>query len=465
MIKLLLTFLSVAFLQAEPLPPLFDMEEMRDATTLEIEVLKDWHPVDGRTPTRQKLITINVGEMWPGQDFRIPVRFTVPADGKAHGFHLTGGNVPKGLQEDFKPGPFEVELLKRGIGFVDTVVQEPASYGEEEMAHAAEQHFATFLNFRSNIKYWAWPAALMRSITAAHAEKEYFEPGKIAVTGYSKNGASPSMAIIHDNRMTAVHASVSPIWDSPLRLRDPDALKAHLEAKGSDSGFSGGHFGPNFARDALKAGHTPDDLRTLVNEVSDQVFISRNLKSLRARKVEMLFHPGTHDMVAYDLAWGGEHFPTIPVYLGANTGHGKKGHPNLERDEQNKQAFLLRHFFPDQISPLLTPPKISHQLTGDTLQITVEFPSGSGEETGRIWWITNRPPDGSPGYLTTMIPDENSAEMTHDPVQGKWTATLKLDPKASHLDVFTNHRKTLTFAGKAFATYLSSPYTRIIPKR
>ena len=31
------------------------------------------------------------------------------------------------------------------------------------------------------------------------------------------------MAIIHDQRMTAVHASVSPIWDSPLRLCDREA--------------------------------------------------------------------------------------------------------------------------------------------------------------------------------------------------------------------------------------------------
>ena len=61
----------------------------------------------------------------------------------------------------------------------------------------------------------------------------------------------------------------------------------------------------------------------------------------------MLFHPGTHDFVAFDMAWGGKHHPTIPVYLGANTGHGKRGHPKTERDQQNKagvyaQAFLSR---------------------------------------------------------------------------------------------------------------------------
>ena len=115
-------------------------------------------------------------------------------------------------------------------------------------------------------------------------------------------------------------------------------------------GFSGGHFGPNFNQAAIKAGHTWEELETFTRAISDGVFISRNLPALRARGVEMLFHPGTHDMVAYDLAWGGAHHPDIPVYLGANTGHGEKGHPQLERDERNRDAFLLRHFFPEKWS-------------------------------------------------------------------------------------------------------------------
>ena len=50
----------------------------------------------------------------------------------------------------------------------------------------------------------------MRATTAAYAEKDHFEEGKVAVSGGSKNGASPSIAIIADERLTALHATVSP---------------------------------------------------------------------------------------------------------------------------------------------------------------------------------------------------------------------------------------------------------------
>ena len=48
----------------------FDMEEIRDPSTLQIKVLQDWHKVQGPIATRQKLVTINVGDLWPGQEYR-----------------------------------------------------------------------------------------------------------------------------------------------------------------------------------------------------------------------------------------------------------------------------------------------------------------------------------------------------------------------------------------------------------
>jgi hypothetical protein len=79
---------------------LFDMEAIRDAGTLELEVLQDWHPVTGPVLTRQRLVTIRVGELWPGQDLRVPVRMIAPHDRKAKGFHLTGGHQLKQIQQD-----------------------------------------------------------------------------------------------------------------------------------------------------------------------------------------------------------------------------------------------------------------------------------------------------------------------------------------------------------------------------
>ena len=175
----------------------------------------------------------------------------------------------------------------------------------------------------------------------------------------------------------------------------------------------------------------------------------------------MLFHPGTHDFVAYDLAWGGKHHPTVPVYLRANSGHGKrKAHPAAERDEQNKAAFLLEHFF-DQVDSLLEAPAVESRLSEDALTVAVRFKAGSGEESGRIWWIFDRPPDGSPGYLSEMIAEENWAEMQYDGARGVWTATIPLDPDATRVDFFSNHRKTIRYGGRSYATYISCPYTRV----
>ena len=440
----------------------FDMRAISDPGTLEIEVVQPWRTVNGPVVTRQKLVTINVGEIWAGQDYRVPVRMVVPANRKAHGFHLTGGNSPMSLQREVRPRGVNLELLKGGVGLVMTVVQDPGSYGQVELGGAAEARFAKTLNPHYKIQYWAWPATLMRAVTTAYAEEEYFDEGKVAVTGASKNGASPSMAIIHDDRMTALHATVSPIWDSPLRLCDEKARDRHRAEGGQQRGFSGGHFGPNFNQRALNAGHTWKDLQGFAEDISEQVFVSRNIKDLRGRGVEMLFHPGTHDIVAYDMAWGGTHHPSIPIYLGANSGHGKKGHPEIEHDQQNKAALLLRHFFPDEFSEtLLSSPTIETKVENDVLRVTVRFPPNAGEETGRIWWIYDRGPDGSPRYLKELIPDNNSKEMGREAKTGAWTTEIKIDPSATRIDVFSNHRKTMKYREFNYPTYISSPYTRV----
>ena len=464
-----LAIITLFLLGLPPLHPMqikaadvFDMDAIRDPSTLDIEVLQDWRTVAGPIVTRQKLVTINVGEIWPGQDYRLPVRMVVPSDRKARGFHLTGGNSPRNLERETRPRGIDLQLLQGGVGLVMTVVQEPGSYGEPELSGRSEALFAKSLDPHYKIQYWAWPATLMRAITTAYAETDHFEKGKVAVTGGSKNGASPSMAIIHDDRMTALHASVSPIWDSPLRLCDPKAWDRHLAEGGQQRGFSGGHFGPNFNRRAMDAGHSWEELQNFVKEISDQVFISRNLPALRSRGVEMLFHPGTHDMVAYDIAWGGRHHPSIPLYLGANSGHGKKGHEKMERDQQNKAALLLHHFFPDSVSEsFLAPPTMKTKINNQKLTVTVRFAPGSGDESGRIWWMNDRARDGSPRYLNELIPRENTKEMDFDSENGVWTAEIMIDSDASRIDLFSNHRKTIKYRGNSYPTYLSSPYTRI----
>ncbi len=465
------------FIQAEE--PLLNMKELLDTGTLKVKVLKDWHTVRGSITTRQKLVSISVGDLLPGREYRVPVRMIVPSGRKAKGFHLTGGHQQSRIERDAQPRGVEKDLLEGGVGLVYTMVQVLAQSGQRELGNAARRKFAETLNPRYSIQYWGWPAALVRAATTAYAEKDHFEPGKVALSGGSKNGASPSVAIIHDKRMTAVHASVSPIWDSPLRLCDRkawDELRKYNESyveklKKKDPGlrtsrllrhaFLGGTYGPVYNDEALDAGKKWKDLEALAARMADQVFISRNLKALKARKVDLLFQPGTHDFVAFDIAWGGKHHPGIPLYLRANSGHSiREKHPAREKDEGNKTAFLLNHFFGGK-DALLEPPTVTTSIKGKRLTVTVTFKPGSRAESGRIWWMYDRGPDGSAAYIRETFPADQWKDMKFDAGKNAWTAEIDLAADASRIDFFSNHRKTIRHGSEKHSSYLSSPYTRV----
>ncbi|MCZ6673525.1 MAG: hypothetical protein O7C75_11380 [Verrucomicrobia bacterium] len=454
-----------------------DMEEMLDASTLDVEVVQDWHVVKGKVPTRQKYMTINVGELWPGQNYRVPVRFIVPADRKAKGFHLTGGHQLAGIEKDSEIKGVGVELLIGGVGLVYTIIQNPNLWGQAELGVEMEKRFIETLKPRYTVKLWGWPASLCRAVTAAYSETDYFEQGKIAMSGGSKNGASPSMALIHDERMTAIHASRSPIWDSPLRMCDEQAWEtlnisdqefAHREGlnealanKITRHAFRGGFFGPDFNLDALAKGHSWKDLQGFTHRMADHVFISRNLEDLRTRNVDLYFHPGTNDFVCFDVPWGGKHHSDIPVYLETNLGHGKnRPHPALERNQKNLSAFLLNHFF-DGVKPLLESPETYFSIEGTTLTVTVRFDPGSQSESGRIWWMYDRGPEGSGAYLGELFSDDQWKDMAFDSKTNTWAIEIELDGKASYIDFFSNHRKTIDYGSVKYPTYISSPYTRI----
>jgi len=454
------------FAQADK-KPLFDMDAIRDASTLDIQVHVDWHDVAGNEragipATRQKHITILVGELWKGAEYRVPVRFVVPAEGKAKHLHLTGSHHPERLKPDARPQGVDRILLANGVGLVQTVVQTVDHSGSPKLIREAGDRFARTLDPHSSIQFWGWPAALMRALTAAHAETEHFAAGKVAMSGGSKNGASPSAALLHDKRMTAVHASVSPIWDSPLRLLDEAAWKERGGFPGGSlqHGFLGGIYGPNYTDQALRAGHSWEELRAFAKGIAADVFVSRNLKQLEARGVDLLFHPGTHDFVCFDIAHGGANFPQIPVYLKANTGHGGRPHPKAERPEENKSAFLLHHLLGSE--PLLSPPQVETELDARQLHVEVRFADEQKAESGRIWWFVDRPLDGTRGYLQQKIPDDNWADMDRKEDGRVWVAEIEVPAGAKRVDVFSNHRKTIAFEGRKMPTYISSPYTRVV---
>ena len=458
--------------------PVIDMQEMLDVGTLDVRVLQDWHTVNGPVATRQKIINIKVGEVWEGQDYRIPVRMVVPVDRKAKGFHLTGGHGLRDFQRDMRIKGVDQVLIEGGVGLVHTVVQTLNQSEQAQLGKEMDDKFIETLNPRYSIQYWGWPATLMRAITAAYAETGHFETGKIAMSGGSKNGATPSSVLIQDSRTTAVHAAVSPIWDSPLRMCDKAAWE-QLQAfnqryvdsvtdyagKGGPERllrhpFLGGTFGPIYNRRALAAGHSWADLQRTAERMADHVFVTRSLERLKGRSVDMYFHPGTHDFVNFDIAWGGKHHPNIPIYLQCNAGHGQKPHPAAETNQANKSAFLISHFF-DDAPDMQQTPAISWQRSGDRLEITVQSLANERSESGRIWWMYDRGIDGSAAYLRDKFPDDQWAEMDWDDAKKAWTAKIDLQTGISHIDFFTNHQKSITWKSVEYPTYISSPYTRV----
>jgi len=210
---------------------------------------------------------------------------------------------------------------------------------------------------------------------------------------------------------------------------------------------------------ALAAGKTAKDLQDFADKLADHLFISRNVDKLKARGAEFLFHPGPHDMVSYDGIWGGMNAPDVPVYNAANSGHGKRGlRANVK--EANRVAFVLNHFIGGK-EPMLAPPAVSTQARAGKLEVVVTFKPGSKESSGRVFWIFDRGPDGSSAYLEDMIPEKNWKDMTRDKSAKAWTVEIDLDRNARHIDVFSNHQKTLTINGKEYTTAISSPYTRV----
>jgi hypothetical protein len=440
----------------------FNMKEIRDPSTLKVSVIKGWHAVGGRAPTRQKVVEITVGQAHPGKDYRVMVQFAVPADKKAKGFHLTSGVSDR----DMMMRGSDSELIRAGVGLVKTHINNLPG----DLMKPRNELFYKTLDPRYR-NFWVWPATFMRAITAAYAEKDHFEKGKILVFGFSKVGETSAITLINDERVTAAFGVVCPIYASPVRLSNPAALarldaynRAQAKKKSASGrrrggGWLGGLAGPSMKRGALAAGKTPKELQDLAEKLADYLFISRNVKKLKARGAEFLFQPGTHDMVSYDGIWGGMNARDVPVYNAANSGHGKRGlRANLK--ESNRVAFVLNHFIGGK-KPMLTPPAVSAKVRDNKLELTVTFKPGSEESSGRVFWIFDRGPDASSAYLENMIPEKNWKDMTRDKANKAWTVEIDLDKSARHIDVFSNHQKTLTINGKEYVTAISSPYMRV----
>ncbi|HAD61318.1 MAG TPA: hypothetical protein DCG12_18925, partial [Planctomycetaceae bacterium] len=327
--------------------PIFKTEEILNESTLETKTLRDWHVDEVTGSTRQKLIEINVAELWPGQDYRIPVRMTVPLKGKAKGFRITGANSYEGLMKDSQPSEFEAKLLAGGVGIVQTVVKPLRQIpGKGNL----QSQMMAMMQKERNPRYsivWVWSMTLMRATTAAYAEGDHFEKGKVAGSGSSKNGISPAVALINDERFTATCSDHAFAYFSPTRRGDREARakagtanKAFFEAVKAGDIDLDQQRARTYQRVMVGSESSMDAMQTSANRLMSSVCVTENWDRLMERGVDILFQPGTHDYVAYDILWGAQNHPRLPVYYQPNGGHSQTPHVATAKDEQNSEAFL-----------------------------------------------------------------------------------------------------------------------------
>lgn len=234
--------------------------------------------------------------------------------------------------KDSRPTDFQEKLLAGGVGIVKTHVkafrQIPGKRGLEQKMQGV---FMKDLNPRYTT-VWIWSMTLMRATTAAYAERDHFEKGKVAGSGSSKNGVSPAVALINDERFTATCSDHAFAWASPTRKGDRDELqKVQAANKAFFAAAKAGEFElgtereklyrrvmvgsrPSLEMMARKSGMSKDELNNRTDRFVTSLCVTENWDRLMQRDVDVLFQPGTHDYVAYDVLWGAQKRPKHGVY-------------------------------------------------------------------------------------------------------------------------------------------------------
>ena len=442
----------------------FHLPSLRDPSTLDVEIVEDWHvdTIDGTT--RQKVINIHVDDWWPGVEIRVPVRMIVPLNASAQGFTITGAGLDD-FEGDHPISSDKQVALDAGAGVVITKIKSVNSYPELPSENMMRQRFGTTLDWRYS-EYFLWGSIMMRSITAAFAEEE-IQAGPVVAHGGSKNGMTPLISSIQDDRITGVYSVVAGTAYTPIRALDPVALaevtaaNEDFEQARSDDLPQGDQewdyyyrgFNTEILVAAAEMGWSEQDMRDAMNRIADDIYLSENWKEVQSRGVEYFCLPGSHDWVAYDVPTASQMLPDLRTYIQPNAGHGRAGHLDSPDEAQAKSAFFAQ-IFAGGDEGLEVPTMITNQ-DGNTLEVTVTFPEGGEPEDSRIFWMYDRGPDGSNWYLYELFPQDNWSTMTGN--GSTWSASIELEPGHSTIDIITTHTKTVDER----LLPISAPYTRV----
>jgi hypothetical protein len=442
----------------------FHMPTMTDTSTLDVVVIEDWHVDNVNGTTRQKLITIHVDDWWMGVEIRVPVRLIAPLEGSVNGFVITGAALPDTGDMQLLPG--EQVAIDGGVGVVKTKIKAINQYPGLPTTSTLRNRFLEDLDWRYT-EYYLWSAIMMRSITAAF-DNDVFRAGPVIAYGGSKNGITPLISSIHDERITAVRSNVAFTAFSPVRANDLAAVAA-VAAADSDfdsaraAGLAQGDQPWNYYNKGYRSfaavldlarasGWSEADIQTSIDRVADDLYVSENWDQLAARGVDYFSLPGSHDWVAYDVPGTSTILPDLRTYILPNGGHDRPGHPEAPGDSVNAAFFAEQLFGADGG---LETPDIATTVNGATLDVTVTFPDGGVPEDSRIFWMYDRRPDGSSWYLYDLLPEPNWTTMVGS--GSSWTGVISLEPGRTSIDLITTH--TVTVGANTIP--ISAPYTRV----
>jgi hypothetical protein len=459
---------------AEVRPARFDLDAIRDPSTLEVKVLQDWQPSARVEGVRQKLIEITVCEWWPGQKVRLPVTFCAPlAGGPCRNVLLVNmGLSPKLAQ----PTGAELELLtNHGVGLVMVGMGTLDAMEPRGQIHLGMKQQLLRTQDARFTPAWIWGMSDMRGLTAAIAEKDVFQPVKVLATGGSKRGVGAAVSGIFDDRFTAILPVVAPINGSPggayvrgsalleeAALNDvfmnhppaglPSTVSQALEEREQrrmDQSITRG--------EALVAGWSEADMLRMNEEAWKACQITAHLDAVQQRGLEFFYHNGTNDNVCPGLRLLGETHPDLPICIlpgGQHGGPQTTGYtlqtPTQPEVDQNLLAFARHHFFDDRSLPKT--PRIEARLVDAKLLVTVHVERDKVPQVNSISWCFDR---HLPFTFAAEYDQWDSTALTAGK-DGVFTATIDVPATVDTVDVIGTH----THEENGIPFHFSSPYRR-----
>jgi hypothetical protein len=394
----------------------FNMEQIKDVSLLELKVLQDWHPVATTPRTQQKIVEITLCNFENGRKVRIPVTYVVPDAKQSCNFIVSYGNLGPTIYKEFDG--LQTKMLENGIGFVLPAIGPIKKMKPDGLQIDADMK--QLMKKTRNIKYtsaWLWGATYMRAITAALEEKEHFLNEKISCDGRSKSGMASAIAMIHYPEVTGLYARVWPSASFPEYSTKAYKEKVEQDNKTFYQRLAAGEISKlgtiedeaykamqNRAKKMVANDKYPKFSKYFSKEFSGLFLVTENLDALKEKNAQYHFFVGTNDNITMDVPLLAKNYPDHPItyYPGGMHGgmsrfRGISGTPDSEEAKTNRIAFFSQFYLEEQV--ILEKPEIKYNYKPEnsTLSVTVSFKNDSPKEVS-LHYAYNRFTAGSKGY-------------------------------------------------------------------